>query len=154
MKISDELRELADEAGIYSNARTKLLDLADRIDSELVELPKDADGVPINIGDTIYTEDGDAGDVIGIYFIQHKETVKENKENVVCTLSDGSNIVLAPHELSHEQPDSLERIADELEAARGWRDQNGEHSCIVSSVSTKTLQEWADRIRKLAKEDE
>lgn len=55
--------------------------------------------------------------------------------------------------LTHERPDSWERIADELEAAKGWRDQNGEYNCIVSSVSTKTLGDWADRIRRLAKKE-
>lgn len=32
--------------------------IADRIDRETIELPKDADGVPINIGDTVYDRDG------------------------------------------------------------------------------------------------
>lgn len=47
------------------------------------------------------------------------------------------------------------RIADELEAAKGWRDGDGEYGTGVSSVEESTLQEWADRIRKMAeKEDE
>lgn len=55
MSISDELRELSSKAGIYSNSCRKLRKLADRIDAEMVELPKDRDGVPIHVGDTVYT---------------------------------------------------------------------------------------------------
>lgn len=50
MKISDELRILSDESDIDCGARVKLRKLADRIGAELVELPKDADGVPIHVG--------------------------------------------------------------------------------------------------------
>lgn len=32
--------------------------IADRIDRETIELPKDADGVPIHVGDTVYDRDG------------------------------------------------------------------------------------------------
>ena len=147
MKISDEIRDWVNKPEPKLKPLLKLLDLADRIDNEMTELPKDSDGVPINIGDTIYTEDGNMDDVIGIYFMPYKE-------NVVCMLSDGGSIVCAPHELSHERPDSLERIAEDIEAAEDWCDQNGEHNSLVSSVSTKTLGDWADRIRKLTKEGE
>lgn len=47
-KISDEIRKVADEYDVLP-----LYKLADRIDRELVELPKDADGVPIRAGDTL-----------------------------------------------------------------------------------------------------
>lgn len=139
MKISDELREHAvnDYIAMRYGEDKWLRAIADRIDAEMVELPKGADGVPINIGDTVYTEDGDAGDVIGIYFIQHKE-------NVACTLSDGNNIVCASHGLSHEQPDSLERIADELDEQAGSLTKDG------YTWQDDAIHELADRIRKLA----
>ena len=46
--ISDELRKVADEYDVLP-----LYKLADRIDREMVELPKDKDGVPIHAGDTL-----------------------------------------------------------------------------------------------------
>lgn len=46
--ISDEIRKVADEYDVLA-----LYKLADRIDSEMVELPKDKDGVPIHVGDTL-----------------------------------------------------------------------------------------------------
>lgn len=54
-KISDEIRmfvkrSYADE---YMDPR-ELLAIADRIDAEMVELPKDADGEPIHIGDVMW----------------------------------------------------------------------------------------------------
>lgn len=147
MKISDELRELAGEAGIYSNACGALRELADRIDRETVELPKDRDGVPIHMGDEVWTTFNHQANVIRICILRESAFV-------LCEYPNEEKAFLKPYDLTHEYPDSLERIADELEAAKGWRDQNGEHSCIVSSVSTKTLQEWADRIRKMAEKEE
>lgn len=46
MKISDELRKWCDEADVDGNACDELRVLADRIDLEMMELPKDADGEP------------------------------------------------------------------------------------------------------------
>lgn len=59
MKISDEIRKWCDEADVDGNACDELCELADRIDREMVELPKDADGVPIHVGDTVYYTEGD-----------------------------------------------------------------------------------------------
>lgn len=59
--ISDEIRNWCEfedgtECGgfVTKVSFNKLLALADRIDSETVELPKDADGVPIHVGDKVY----------------------------------------------------------------------------------------------------
>lgn len=86
-KISDEIRKWADDLDsddIVCTTAT-LYTLADRIDSEMVELPKDADGEPIHVGDTAYLKDG-----------------REVK-------------VRLPFELWHERPDSWERIAQDME---------------------------------------
>ncbi|MDY5003720.1 MAG: hypothetical protein SO057_06230 [Atopobiaceae bacterium] len=59
-KISDELRKWADDLDsddIVCTTAT-LYTLADRIDSEMVALPKTADGVPIHVGDKVYLDDG------------------------------------------------------------------------------------------------
>lgn len=58
-----------------------------------------------------------------------------------------------PHWLTHTIPDSWERIAGDIEDAEGWCDGEGEYGTGVTSVEESTLQEWADRIRKLAKRE-
>lgn len=40
--------------------------IADRIDNETVELPRDRDGVPIHVGDTVYLDDGRKAEVTRI----------------------------------------------------------------------------------------
>lgn len=151
MRISDEIRNWIAWCkpwwhGENSVARDELWNLADRIDAEMVELPKDAEGVPIHIGDTMYTADRSTANVFGIYIMQHKK-------NVVCTFSDGRSSVYDPHKLSHERPDSLGRIADDIEAAEGWCDKEGEYGTGITSVKESTLHGWAERIRKLAKKE-
>ena len=56
MKISDELRRWCDDAYSGRKIRTTkdLYDLADRIDREMVELPRDANDEPILPGDTVW----------------------------------------------------------------------------------------------------
>ena len=54
-KISDQLREWTRRARADEHMSLRELDaIADRIDAEMVELPRDIDGVPINLGDTVY----------------------------------------------------------------------------------------------------
>ena len=52
-KTSDELRDYCKKVLCYTHYYDKFWYLADRIDREMVELPKDADGVPIRVGDTL-----------------------------------------------------------------------------------------------------
>lgn len=132
-KASDELREYC--KGLYKGAPNymTLMAIADRIDAEMVELPKDADGVPIRVGDTVYGEDGRAWHVEGISL---GRWAKWAEGHVVHAMGDsGQWRDLMPEWLTHERPDSLERIAEEIEKA----DVDG---CT----------DWAGRIRKLAKE--
>ena len=70
MKISDEIRRRFDaspEAEYVTFERGdcykmcelyKMRELADRIDAEMVELPRDRDGVPIHVGDTVFAKSG------------------------------------------------------------------------------------------------
>lgn len=136
MTISDEIRELAGEAGIYSNACYKLRELARRIDDEMAELPKDKGGNPIHVGDTVYLESGSKADVKSIEF-------SHGEHSIVFTVR-GKGFLPSPQYLSHERPDSLERIAEELDV-------------MVESADfadDAQLADLADRIRKLAKEGE
>ena len=137
-KISDEIREWCELCGgiIDSVDKAELDALADRIDSEMVELPKDRDGVPIHVGDTVYLEDGRTAKVtrigIGIY------------EDGIYALVSGYNFSVSPEYVSHTRPDSWERIANELEELSESNRINGSGEVFYRAG------ELAARIRRLA----
>lgn len=134
MKISDEIRD-----DIVCTTET-IYTLADRIDSEMVELPKDANGEPIHVGDKVFVKSGDG----------EEETVRSitltGGTAAVTTVCRGIKAGFRPGELTHERPDSLKRIADELEGLSVDSSDN----YYVSTHCSKL----ADRIRKLAKKDD
>lgn len=145
MKISDEMREWCKWCKEHSAVRDSLYRLADRVDAETVELPRDADGrvVPLdtkvmydavgkklNISSFIF--ECDAENSLWSYWKMFSPDVRGD---------DGTRYVNGLH---LTPPDSLERIADDIEETKG-----------SVSISNETLDGWADRIRKLAeKEDE
>lgn len=140
MSISDELRVWCDfycDRPIYKGDFEKLRYLADRIDAEMVELPRDADGVPIHVRDMVYLDDGRRACAAEI-------GIKD--EYVLINCWDGSRyVVYPPSDITHNRPDSLERIADELEK---WCD-----SADVDGDTCGKPRDLAERIRRLAKEE-
>ena len=141
MKISDAIREWCDETDVDLNACTELRVLADRIDLEMVELPKDVDGVPIHVGDTVW---GCASGMMMIVDELHMTYKGWVVLDIKGFTPQGSGV-------AHKRYDSLERIADELEEAEDWCDQNGHYDTGIVSIGAQTLHKWSDRIRKLAK---
>lgn len=141
-KISDEIREFvrrsyADE---YMDPK-ELLAIADRIDRELVELPKDRDGKPIHIGDTVYAHgfpDGNGGATCEVCSIE----LNEGRESRIELEDFGVVTYRTPSSLTHELPDSFERIADDLEA---WCDR-----VDVDGDACEKPRDIVERIRKLA----
>lgn len=138
MKISDAIRKwcgICRDSCIGEDDCDDLRALADRIDRETVELPKDVDGVPINVGDTVW------GCNSGM-----KMTVKELRttgtDSWIITTSRG--YIQQGSGVTHTRPDSLERIADEIEKL----------SMNPRGISWTTLKEWANRIRKLAEKED
>ena len=117
-----------------------LMTIADRIDSEMVELPKDRDGEPIHVGDTVYLDDGRTAKVtrIGIGM----------DEDSIYTILYGDDFSLTPGYVTHERPDSWERIADELEEWSEDNRVNGDDEVFDRAGI------FADRIRKLAKRED
>ena len=109
-----------------------------RIDAELVELPKSADGAPIHVGDTVYLDDGRKAEVRRIQLSE--------RENSICFDVCGDFFSLWPENLTHTAPDSLERIADELEA---WCDR-----VDVDGDACDKPRALAERIRKLAAKEQ
>lgn len=138
-KISDELREFANTYYSGRKAYKTFTALADRIDEEMFELPKDRDGVPIHVGDTVYLDDGRKAKVARIQ-------LSEREDSIGFTLC-GDFFALWPEDLTHTRPDSFERIADELE---GWSESNRING---SGEVFYRAGDLADRIRKLVKKE-
>ena len=117
-----------------------LVSIADRIGAQMVELPKDADGKPIHIGDTVFTND-DPGTSWCVRYIE----LRSDREPSIGIESSGVNTYRPPSCLTHECPDSLERIADDLDA---WCDLTD-----VDGNACGEPRELADRIRRLAERE-
>lgn len=140
--ISDEIRnwrefEDGTECGGFVTKASfdKLCALADRIDAETVELPKDRGGVPIHVGDTVYLDDGRKGEVtrIGIGM----------DEDSIYTIVYGDDFSLTPGYLTHTRHDSWERIARDIE----------EPAFSDCENTRRERREIAERIRRLAERD-
>ena len=145
-EITDELREINDE--LFELATTyryrwakiyeRLTKIINRIDNEMVELPRYADKKTVHLGDEAYDRDGNVHKALSFRLYD-----EEGPAWIVAT-DDGLT------EEPPEPPDSLERIADEIKSAGGWRDSRGRYFTNVSSIPNERLAEWASRIRKLA----
>ena len=143
MKISEELRRWCDNADVDGDACGELRALANRIDAEMIELPKDRDVVPIHVGETVYGDDGEAWHVRGVVLCS--ASVTEIRFSVKAIGDDGSNHGLKPEWLTHNRPDSWERIADEMDEMVDSADQ-ADDGC-------ERLADLADRIRKMTKKE-
>lgn len=136
MKISDKIRKWADDLDSDDAVCTTatLYFLADRIDREMVELPRDANGVPIHVTDLVYMDDGRRACVTEI-------DIERECEAIDCW--DGSkHVAYHPSGITHERPDSWELIADDLDEMVDAAD-SADDMCEI-------LANFADRIRRLA----
>lgn len=137
-KISDEIRKWCadlDSDDILCTTAT-LYTLADRIDRELVELPKSADGKIWTGREVDFwtgAADGDWHKFNSLAYINDRWCVEDNDFERYPAVS-----------VWYERPDSLERIANELEA---WCDR-----VDVDGDACDKPRNLAYRIRKLAKE--
>jgi hypothetical protein len=144
-KISDEIRDWCNckDLGIHDVLcrNAVLRALADRIDSEMMELPKDKDGMPIHVGDKVWMADKGA-----LELTVRSITLHACGEVNVDASCEGCHAHVGPDDLTHECPDSFERIADELDEMVDAAD-SADDNC-------EKLADLADRIRKLAAKDE
>lgn len=134
MSITDELREYAKHYSVPGSKKDKTLTaIADRIDetlaSEYIRLPKDADGVPVHVGDWIYM------------YVRHKKKVKAVAPDAVYWWEpDGFHWCHAV-EVRHYHEQTVEDVM--VEFATDWEcADDGEDKTAV-------LKEYADRIREV-----
>lgn len=107
MKISDKLRTFASTEALNPIQTSTLKHVADRIDKEMAELPKDADGVPIHVNDLVWLDNGRRACVTEI-------DIKDGCEVIDCW--DGSRHVPCQTDgITRNLPDSWNFIADELD---------------------------------------
>lgn len=118
VSVSEELRTAADDIDEH-NAEDRYViftsewfrDLADRIDDEMVELPRDKEGKPVHPGDIEYRTNGD---ICEIYTIE----INGGGAYVTAMVGGGTDhadiMDLDPRKLTHTMPDSLERIVDDI----------------------------------------
>ena len=135
-KISDEIRDYCKWCDKHSAACDSLCKLADRIDTEMVELPKDRDGVPIHVGDAVrfVGRDDVELEVDHITFFKDKTRV--------VAMSDEHAVYSNPADFTHGRPNSWECIADELDEMVDAADSSDDRC--------EKLADLAERIRKLA----
>lgn len=141
-KISDELREFNDTYYLARKPYKKLKALANRIDTEMVELPRDMDGETIHLGDKIYDLNWNEKTVLSLHL--HEKAHTMDGTSPLWTVSFGFGPQMAPRHLTHKTKDSWERIAHDIETVFP----------IDGEDSKRFSRELADRIRKLAKEGE
>ena len=133
-KISDEIREFIDDDGLFPNQIDELRCIADRIDTEMVELPKSADGKIWTGREVCFwtgATEGDWHKFDGLHYADGRWCVEDKDFERYPAAS-----------VWYERPDGLERIANELEK---WCD-----SVDVDGDACGKPRELADRIRRLA----
>lgn len=139
MTISDSLRALANYTAFRDKAGEILKNVANRIDSEMIELPRDAYGFPIHVGDELWTADGECVIVKNIVVFENEMKV------MVSTKAQGPGVYICTSTLTHERPDSFARIAQELEDfAEEYRESREENDTFIRVL------DFAARIRNLA----
>ena len=146
--LRDLARRWSENKSIKPGVYNCLMTIADRIDAEMAELPRGKDSKPIRVGETVYGEDGRAWHVEGVVIGRWTEYTESPV--VYATGDSGQWRNLLPWLLTHERPDSWERIADELE--RYVNDSCGEDE--IDGATASTLVDFADRIRRMAEERE
>lgn len=152
-KISNELREHGNYSGLIDGADKWLLAAADRIDNEMIELPKDANDEHFHKGDIVYGKNGTRWTVKGLGYHDWQPTdtneyIPEVTIDVYRMDADACFVGLnnrPVEEYSHRHPDSLKRIASEMKVMN--RDTFRQGFMIASH---DTVAEWVDRINKLA----
>ena len=149
MNITNELRKYALGWDERNRVRRDLEHIADRIDEALegyIELPKDADGQTIRLGDMMEFTDGSVDeDEVNMFAVGgYNSELPEGRGRLLVADDDGNNWY--PDQLRHVQPDSWERIIED--AAKNIYPNGAFNPCW-----DKVRDELVERCKRLAGED-
>lgn len=138
--ISRELNRMADEYDFLP-----LYALAGRIDEEMVEWPLGADKKPIKPSQTVYKAiNGDDGE----YVVHSLRCSVPGWVALIKRVGTDSSCIVRPDVLTHERPDSWERIADELDEWSEDNRVNGDDEVFDRA------RDFSERIRRLAERED
>lgn len=142
--LRDTARRWSASKSIKPGVYNCLMKVADRIDAETAELPCGKDGKPIKPGQTVYKAvNGDDGE----YVVHSLRCSVPGWVALIKRVGTDSSCIVRPDVLTHERPDSLERIAQELE-------DMPENFRMTDQDSFSALLDFAERIRKLAEKED
>ena len=113
----------------------RLIDLCDT--SNMVELPRDKDGIPFKMGDTVYESDGTERIVDGYTFSRANAKILS-----VVDLINNTRILFEADELTHKKPVTIASLVGEI---RRTLSQN----TIMNKEATSKLWEITDQIEML-----
>ena len=117
----------------------RLIDLCDT--SNMVELPRDKDGIPFKMGDTVYESDGTEHIVDGYAFSRANAKIVS-----VVDLINNTRILFETDELTHKRPVTIASVRKQLKHVL----DKGE----MTSWSMAKLFDIADQLEMLSDSDD
>lgn len=132
---------LADFSG-YGEMRKRCVDV------ELDDRPRDYDGVPIEVGDTIWVVSEDGSSVYDCSVVVVNTDGANGLVRVREKPENGWSDFLFPSKLTHREPDSFEKIA--ADAVMSWEDYCENHRLDVNDdIETEEHAMQADILRRM-----
>lgn len=129
------------------NSRTPL-EVAPCLSLRLDERPHDCDGVPIEVGDTIWVVSEDGSSVYDCSVVVVNTDGANGLVRVREKPENGWSDFLFPSKLTHREPDSFEKIA--ADAVMSWEDYCENHRLDVNDdIETEEHAMQADILRRI-----
>jgi hypothetical protein len=122
-----------------NDAINRILDLCDT--SNMIELPRDKDGIPFKMGDTVYESDGTEHIVDGYAFSRANAKIVS-----VVDLINNTRILFETDELTHKRPVTIASVRKQLKHVL----DKGE----MTSWSMAKLFDIADQLEMLSDSDD
>lgn len=129
------------------NSRTQI-EVAPCLSLRLDERPHDCDGVPIEVGDTIWVVSEDGSSVYDCSVVVVNTDGANGLVRVREKPENGWSAFLFPSKLTHREPDSFEKIA--ADAVMSWEDYCENHRLDVNDdIETEEHAMQADILRRI-----
>lgn len=118
------------------------------VDVELDERPRDCDGMPIEVGDTMWVVSEDGSSVYDCSVVVVNTDGANGLVRVREKPENGWSAFLFPSKLTHREPDSFEKIA--ADAVMSWEDYCENHRLDVNDdIETEEHAMQADILRRI-----